>query len=233
METEDVFVTGSVVVALSRIALLASRGYVRHFGGLLDPGDAVRVTRKLCRKYVALLDHPQQAQRRAHRGEARARMTLWPTADHRLAFVVQVSADGAGPMVEQERLRDTRKVREAIRVGGYELVRTPRREALPAWTWRLPPGRWRAILKDALAMARQDDPSRAQRLIDLELKRPGFRGLILQRRALFRQMERARGGRSPLVIPRRMPYLGRIPHRQVDLVLFARELAVLRALEGQ
>lgn len=228
--TDAVFLAASLPVALSRVSLLAQRGYVRHVGGVLHAREAARVLRKLTAQYPALADHPQQAARRRARGEAAARLTAWVARDHRIAWTIQVTADGGGPVVEQERLRDARRVREALRIGDYELVRMPRKEQQPAWTWRVRRDRWAAIAATGLAMARQRDLEAAQRFIALELKRPGFRGTILQRRALFRAMARARRRQHltpPLEAPRRMPFLGRIEHRRLDVHSTIRSLVAL------
>ena len=152
--------------------------------------------------------------RRRRRGDAITRMIQCPDgrlADRRIWWIMLVSDYGAGLITQREQLYDAKDKRHRIRAHWYELVRVPRPDMRPSWTWRVPPAEWRQHVEHACALARHNEPAQAQHLIDRELRRPGFRGLRWQRRELFRSMWLARGHRRPpLVFPGRIPWVGMV-----------------------
>ena len=212
MPPEDIIVLDTLR-AMRQIANLVPRGYHRHVAGVVPADRAIRMVAKFMDLY-GVAEPRALERRRRRRGEAIARLVLCPDGrieDGRIRWAMLVSDHGAGPIVDHERLADARDKRHRIRVGWYELVRVPRADMRPSWTWRAPPREWAAHVEHACALARHASPDQAQRLIDHEMRRPGFRGLRAQRRELFRMMWLARGPRQPpLRIPARIPWVGMV-----------------------
>lgn len=191
----DDFVVLSTLSAMRRIANQVPRGFHRHFGGVVPIDRTARMIKKFATLYG--VGEPRALERRR---EAIARLVLCPDRrieDGRIRWVMLVSDRGGGLVTDREHLMDARDKRHRIRVMWYELVRAPRPGTMPNWTWRVPPAEWRVHIEHAIALARHSDPAQAQRLVDLEVRRPGFRGIRAQRRQLFRLMALARGRRQP------------------------------------
>ena len=228
-----VYVSRNLTFALQRMADLAARGYVRHVSGEVQPEKAETVVNKFRRLYP-LDDSPSQARARRKRGEARCRLTLWPTDHFTFGWAIQVT-EGNGLIAEREPLQDGCKVREALQAGGYELVRLPHPGRKPAWSWRKPPLPWATYAGHACKLARHPSPKAAQELIRMEMQRPGFAGTIVQRWALFRAMQKARKrARHPeLELPKRLLYLRRMKRPSASLTMMARQMIIYRGVKAK
>lgn len=216
------FLIADTARSLQRITLLVSRGMTRWTGGDIPFDKAERLVRKLHQKYEVQANEARQRTQRK-KGLARCRLVMGfdgPVENKRLWWVMLVSGDGDGPVVEQERLHSVTDKRHRIEVMGYELVRYPKPRVEgsrstptgPTWTWRVPAARWREHREHLIALSRHQSARQAQMAVDAELKRPGFRGLREQRWELFKAMEKARAnlvanGAESIQFTHRIPYL--------------------------
>jgi hypothetical protein len=225
-----VYVSRNLTFALQRIADLAARGYVRYVAGEVPPEKAPAVVDKFRRLYP-IDDTSSQARTRRQRGEARCRLTLWPTDRQTFGWVIQVT-DGTGLITEREQLHDCRNRRDTLQVGAYELARLPHPGRKAAWTWRCPVLKWKGYVEHACKLAAHPSAVAAQQLIAAECHRPGFSGTITQRWALFKAMQNARlkAKQPPLELPARLLYLRRVKRESADLRTLAREMILKRAV---
>ena len=216
MRPED-FLIYDTARAMRQIMAYVSRGYTRWAGGTVSFSRVIRMLDKFHHLYGVLASNSDNRRRR-RKGLARCRVVMGikgHTESSVLWWILLVSQDGDGPVTTLERLADVADKRRRLRIGPdelpYELVHYPRRGAGPTWTWRMPGPQWRGRCKSALALARHRDPTQTQALINMDLHRPGFRGLCAQRRELFLAMQSARRkvhhGAGPLIFPARLPYL--------------------------
>lgn len=224
--------------SLQRIALLVSRKFNRWTGGTIPLHKAEKLIAKLDRQYGVLASEERHRTLRK-KGLARCRLIMGidgAIENQRLWWIMLVSDTGTGAVVEQEELHCATEKRHRIEVMGYELVRYPKprfpdaEEASngPTWTWKVPADRWKEHREHLIALARHQSVRQAQKAVDDEYKRPGFRGLREQRMELFRAMEKARAslvanGAEPIVFRTYLPHL-RILKQGDEFGLTIREL---------
>lgn len=202
---------------MQMIATAVARGRIHHVSGHVHMDKAETLATKLMEKYGANADPSRQrAQLRA--GQARSTLVLLASpAELQFAWWLLVT-DGAGAVANQEKLADARRRDTRIDVAGFELVRMPAKngEDKARWTWRLPSRRYEELMAHATALATHTAKDQAQALVEVMKAWPGFRGVSVQRREIWRAMAAARqraGQESLLEIPSATPWPGRLEMR--------------------
>ena len=227
--------------SMQKITLLVARKFNRWTGGTIPFNKAEKLIAKLDRQYGILASEEHQRTLR-EKGLARCRLIMGfdgAIDNQRLWWIMLVSDTGTGSVVEQEELHLATDKRNRIKVMGYELVHYPKPRFPgaedsrngPTWTWRVPADHWKEHREHLIALARHQSVRQAQKAVDDEYKRPGFRGLREQRMELFRAMEKAReplvaNGAEPIVFRKHLPHL-RILRQGDEHTLTIKELMTL------
>lgn len=178
---------------LQVLQLAVSRGFTRWTGGRVRYDRAEGLVAKFVELYAV---NPTRAQdmRLRRAGHARSRLVLYPQ-DQELQFAWWLLvSEGAGAVIQREKLADAADRKQRITLRDWELLRMPKRQAKEAvaWTWRLPEEDFRDRLAHACAVATHESPRQAQALMAAMLQWPGFHGISHQRRDILEAMVAAR-----------------------------------------
>lgn len=123
--------------AMRRLLHLISHGSTGWTGGEVPRTKAEALVLKFTDRY-RIDATPDQRWRAKKRGEAAAALVMLEGAERAdpLTWWLLVTP-GAGLVRQLETLQDATRKGQRIEVTGYELVQTPRKGALAAWTWRM------------------------------------------------------------------------------------------------
>lgn len=228
--------------SMQKIAQLVARKFDRWTGGTIPFHKAEKLVAKLDQQYEVMASEERHRSLRKN-GLARCRLVMGidgAIENQRLWWIMLVSETGTGPVVEREKPHAVTDKRHRIEVMGYELVHYPKPRFPgaedsrngPTWTWRIPADRWREHRDHLIALARHQPVRQAQKAVDTEYKRPGFRGLREQRQELFWAMEKARAplvarGAEPIRFQEFMPHL-RILKQGTEFSFTAKELMAMK-----
>ena len=202
--------TFDTIRTLQVLQLAVSRGFTRWTGGRVRYDRAEGMVAKFEELYAVNPDRAQDMRlRRA--GHARSRLVLLPEFRALQFSWWLLVSDGAGAVVQREKLADATDRKQRIILGGWELLRMPKRQAREAvaWTWRLPEQDFRDRLAHACAVATHDSPHQAQALMAAMAQWPGFHGISHQRRDILEAMlaaRRAAGRPDALEMPPHPPW---------------------------
>jgi len=152
---------------------LVSHGYHFWVSGSVPVSKSESMILKFDDRY-SVTATSQQRYRRKKRGEANARLLLWPAPDGDELLWWLLATDGEGLIHQMENLSDGTKRRSRIEITGYELLRTPRVGDQPTWTWQMSAenyGAWQSRLSNAIRNRRYEAISQA---IHTLRRTPGF-----------------------------------------------------------
>lgn len=164
-----------------------SHGYHYWTAGTVQPTKALALIHKFDDRYETQAS-AQQRYRNKRRGASNAELSMWPEPDGLVYWWLTVT-EGDGLVHDLERLRDARNKRNRITLTGYELVKTPRKDRRPQWSWRITKKNyenWQYRLQTAI---RRNSDSEIRQALHSLCRVPGFHE---SRRQAFRLASYAR-----------------------------------------
>lgn len=162
--------------AMTELQLLVSRGYYRYCTGIIPQKSAQALTLRFSDRYQ-INATTMQRYRAKKKGIANAALVLLQEKGSDNVFWWLLATEGEGLVHQLEKLQDASDKRQRVTMpqSDYELVKVPRKELKPAWTWRMTPETeeaWGARFKNAIQ--HNNDLELRQALESLR-RVPGFR----------------------------------------------------------
>lgn len=218
---------------MQQIQLLASRGYVSHFGGEVAAAKAQKLVARFSELYEVSASRGVRYRRRKA-GHANASLVMHPVhATMNFQWIVLLT-EGDHPARQEETLWpiDDRRHR-VVFDHRFELIQLRAKGGGLRWTWRLTHAAFDDIAASIkTAMRHRGDERDILRIARSLYAFPGFRGVRQQiyglTRLFLREWERARSGPCPYVGENASGYLRFIEAHMVPL-----GAVVDRMLEGQ
>jgi hypothetical protein len=161
--------------AMRRIVHLVSHGYIYHTCGSIDQKKVLGFIRKLTDLYE-LDTTPKQRHKNKSKGMANSDLILLKM-DENICHWWLLSTPGSGVIFQLENMKDAtnRKERIMSNDGGYELVKTPRKELRASWTWRMTSNTVEAWQDKIKRSIRTRDNESLKHILDSLRRVPGFR----------------------------------------------------------
>ncbi len=166
---------------LHSLLTVTAKGYIFHTAGQVPAAKAEGLIEKF-RQHYAINPDRVEAQRRKRKGQANARLFLYPAREGpRYDFWLLVT-EGEHPAFAAERLKDARLKRGRLLFQDqYEAIRLPAQGSVARWTWRLTQKSYADHAQWLRESIRQGgDDSALKVAIRSVHKMPGFRGVRSQ-----------------------------------------------------
>lgn len=183
---------------MRRILHLVSHGYIYYIEGKVPAKKLKPVIYKFTDRYE--IGRTSQQRYRA-KVKGKASVEFLPLAKESECQFWLLATSGENPVHDLEDMRDATNKKTRIDLDGYELIKTPRKNASAAWTWRMTKENyeaWQERLR--IAVRRNNDELITQALFSLK-RSVGFSESRKQAYSLYRfaenEWERTQKGDFP------------------------------------
>jgi len=184
--------------AMKKIQHLVSHGYLHYTTGVVPFKKAFPLSLKFTDRYE-INRTSQQRWRAKAKQKSNADLVLL-VARNEIVFWL-LATEGEGLIHELENLKDVRIKRERIEYTGYELVKVPKKESKPAWTWRMTSENfeaWQERIKTAVVRFNDDLVRQALHSLKATPKFSGSRQQVFKLEAFAKtQYKRTQKGTWP------------------------------------